>query len=274
MANVRERSLDTNTFSSDIYAEEQPDDGTVDPSEVPLLLFLVPGIRTDKLWAHHLRGATKVWPQRKIEVKIAGSGRISSAHLIFRVGLQAFRSEIKNQVIDTSQKFPDHKISFICHSMGSSLFSEIVSEVHASPDPTKEGSTIGSRIENILFLGSICKRSKSREMSMSCATFVNDVGTKDILPWVASTVNPFKYNDVGRFGFGNSYTTDRFFKNNHKSCTSEEHLTEHALPFLSGGYMSEPVPPRTSIHLTRYTYLRRVIWASPIVYFLVSHLLF
>ena len=262
MVTVRDFTLEESTDTWESQPGADPIEVLLDASDSnPLLVFLVPGIRTDKLWAHHFRSATKSWRQRELEVRtVAGYDRLSSLHLVSRIGISAFKAAIKDQILDTSQKFPDHRISFVCHSMGSSLFSEVIEDIYSFKDLANEGSDLGQRFESIVFLGSICLRKKSQSLSKCCQNFVNDVGLRDILPWVAMTIKPLKYNDVGRFGFGNSYTVDRFFSNDHSSCTGESHLLEKVLPFLSGDYLIEPVPPTTSIHLTRYTYLRRMIW--------------
>jgi hypothetical protein len=236
------------------------------PEPDPLLVFLVPGIRTDSLWAHHFRSATKSWSQRTLEVRtISGYTRLSSFDLLLRFRLKSFRSAIKEQVVDVCEKFPSHKVSFVCHSMGSSLFAEVIEDVSSISDQSNPGHILGQRFENIVFLGSTCLRRRSREISGCCISFVNDVGTKDVFPWLATIARPLSYDDVGRFGFRNGYAIDRFFPNNHTSCTQEHHLIHSVLPFLSGDYLVEPVPPKGSIHLTRYTYARRAIWMLTIL---------
>lgn len=225
--------------------------------ELPHLVFLISGIRTNGWWAQEARVQELLWDGREVVfVPVrgngGGTGRISSFHLITRLGLAGFRESFVKQIVTVAAKYPHASLNVFAHSMGSSLFAELMPNIRKKyPD---------LNINTVAFIGSVCHRRHSEVLFSNSALFVNDVGNKDYLPFLASTARPDSYSDVGFSGFLDSFTLDRFFSHDHTSCTSFDHIKEYLVPLIS----KEEVRPLGVImakprfqNLT--TYIRRAI---------------
>jgi len=137
--------------------------------------------------------------------------------------------------------------------MGSALFSDIAENV--------AGQLPKGKFDTVAFIGSVCHRRHAQRLHGCAELFVNDVGTKDYWPYIASTARPDSYSDVGFAGFLNGFAYDRFFMHNHTSCTSLEHMIDELLPLISttdvrplGAPLAEPP------HYNTLIYIRRSIW--------------
>lgn len=213
------------------------DDGV--RSDLPHVIFLIPGIRTDGDWAQILRLDAHTFAGRPILCKpVRGNGgnidRLNSLHVLTRVGLQSFRNSFRSQINHVLKKNPAYTVNIVAHSMGSSVFSEIVQDVNDDIE------ALGYKLNKVVFLGSVCHRKHSSRISDCCETFINDVGRRDLVPYLASIANPWCYGDVGTRGFLDAYVSfDRFFNHNHSSCTSISHLKEHVLPLIETSQLTE-----------------------------------
>lgn len=225
----------------------------------PHLVFLIPGIRTDGWWAQDARRENLLWEGREILfVPVRGNGggveRLSTWHLVTRLGLSGFRQSFVEQMRDISSREDYATVNVFAHSMGSALFADIVHRAAADLP--------GGRFDTVAFLGSVCHRRHARTLYDRAHLFVNDVGTRDYWPFAASIVRPFAYNDVGFAGFLNAYAFDRFFPNDHESCTSLRHLREELVPLISTGSDVRPLgrPLVRRPKFNTFVYLRRAAW--------------
>ena len=226
--------------------------------DAPHLVFLIPGIRTNGWWAQEARMQELLWDGREVHfVPVRGNGgstdRLSSWHLLSRLGLSSFRQNFSSQISILSSQRNYASVNVFAHSMGSALFSDIVDSLAAELPKGK--------FDTVAFIGSVCHRSHAQRLHGCTALFVNDVGTKDYWPFVASTVRPYSYSDVGFSGFLNGFAYDRFFTHNHTSCTSIEHLKDELVPLISASDVRPlGVPTSKRPHYNTYIYLRRAIW--------------
>lgn len=245
----------------------------------PHLVFLISGIRSDGMWAEHIIESQFNAEGREIEFRSirgnikSSTGRLHSGHLVTRLGLKGFRENIIQNIDIWSERFPESPISIFAHSMGSSLFAEAI------PDIREALSKRGLTLNVIAFLGSICHRKHSPAIFDFCDKFINDVGVNDMWPWRASTILPFCYSDVGLLSFGDGRPLERRFLNDHTSCTSQEHVEQYLLPFLS-----DNAPRSQGVHIgarpkrsyNTYSYVRHgvhagiIAWAMSLIYMLIA----
>lgn len=252
-----------NAFDADVSAEAIQDggaDGTGDPP--PIVVFLTPGIRSDKGWAYAFTHSN--WPSAReiIPEIVSGPSDLGITDLILRYRMNAFRDDFRDQIAAALKKHVSNHgkidVAFICHSMGSSIFSDIIIDISKNIEDNGY-----AQLKYIIFLGSIARRTKSVSIGQSCSIFLNDVGQKDILPILAWMINPFKYDPVGRFGFGRTVVTDRIFPNNdHSNCTEETHMSQWVVPLIETGFVKKPEykPQRTRYNLYRFAH--KIIWLS------------
>lgn len=255
----------TSLSVDDFIIDEQPDDavdflpleGYVE--DPPHLVFLISGIRSQGYWAQDaIESLFTTNGQEIIFRPVRGNGRSSSgrlctSHLITRFALEPFRRSFSQQIKFNLEKHPNALVSVFAHSMGSALFTDIVEEI------SQHLASEGRQLENIVFLGSVCHRRHSERLSSNCHRFINDVGVRDHYPFLASTVRPDHYSDVGLLGFSDGYRqADRYFNNDHSSCTSIEHMENYLIPLLDRGFpfkYGEGARPRWSEN--NYEYTRR-----------------
>jgi pimeloyl-ACP methyl ester carboxylesterase len=260
---ISEVSLEFETLEDDF---DEADIDILDPEELegiqddrPHLVFLIPGIRTDGWWAQEARMQEEVlWEGREVHfIPVRGNGgntdRLSSWHLLSRIGLSSFRRSFSNQINTLRSQREYASVNVFAHSMGSALFTDIVDDL-ASALPK-------ARFDTVVFLGSVCHRKHAQRLHGCAELFVNDVGTKDYWPFWASTARPDCYSDVGFAGFLNGFAYDRFFSHNHTSCTSLEHLRDELVPLLSKSDV-QPLgaPAAERPNYNSYVYFRRAIW--------------
>ena len=230
-----------------------------------MLVFFIPGIRSNALWAQNIRQYANSPTARNIVVEIVtGPDHLGLTDLLLRHRLWKFRSDYKQQITSATEKRQDEHgaldIYFVCHSMGSSLFAEILEELELKIRE-KQNS-----IKNIVFLGSVCRRTASTLLGKSCKQMVNDVGQKDIWPVVASIINPLKYDFVGRFGFSRTMIEDRFFpNNNHSSCTELDHFTNWILPIIEDGIIKNSGVRLEDQKFNTYRLVVKLFWPAIIL---------
>lgn len=250
---------------------EYIDEEDVDESR-PIVAFLLPGIRSDKEWAQVFRDKANSPTARRIISEIVSPDRdLGLRDLLFRHRLHAFRPDYIEQIRQTLKKhltaFGELDVIFICHSMGSAIFSEISDQILPEIERNKHID-----VRNIVYLGSVSKRTYSTKVGKSCSKFVNDVGRNDVWPLAAWYINPLKYDPVGRFGFGRAMVHDRFFdKLDHTACTEMEHMEEWILPIVEDGIVKSPSVRRTNTfqnaHRLAQLLMVSLVLALGVVYF-------
>lgn len=276
---LTKRVLENQLDVDEIIAEgsEEADVELIDPDEfqeqAPHLVFLIPGIRTQGMWIQD--AIDEQFTSSGLEIIFkpvrgdgrSSTGRLKTTHLVTRLHLERFRNSFVQQIKEGLAKHPSASISIFAHSMGSSLLAEKIEEI------SQEAKKSNREIENIVFLGSVCHRRHSRKVGAACKRFINDVGVRDMWPFRASVVRPGKYSDVGLWGFRDIYPyCERYFYNDHKSCTSTQHLKEKLVPLLD-----ETLPLPQGIKGARparpehhYEYFRRIMSGALVVALLVA----
>jgi len=243
------------------------------------LVFLVPGIRSDGIWAQefqcYVENAYQNVLCKPVRGNLKSTDRLSSWHLASRFGLSDFRKSFFKQIFEVSNKYPDHNISIVAHSMGSSILSEIL------PQLSKELEKKGRAIDAIVILGGVCHINNSEDIQKSCNRVINHVGVRDHVCYLSTIIRPLDYCAVGLFGFVNAFVGDRLFDNDHSSCIGEHHLIQRVLPEIAGresaiitgsSYQKNKdsvyrTPPRRRYSYKSYIYTRRVCWLllSPLI---------
>jgi hypothetical protein len=210
------------------------------------IAILVPGIRTNADWidevSHHLE--TFSIPVRCIK---AYGGRISTWHLFTRIGLSAIRAKVEAQINATKINNPHAEISLICHSMGTDIIFDVI-------------DSLDFNFKTIFFIGGICHVDKANKIRRRCDQFINHVGVLDPWPVLASIFRPYTYSPVGTFGFGtHAYVNDFRFKNDHKTCTSRNHVTTFIIPVINGAkpLYSDPAAIEDFFWYNMHYYVRR-----------------
>jgi hypothetical protein len=227
---VRIPSVAADTTSDDVRSEDQ-------------IAIAIPGIRTDGTWIDHASMRVNRWT-RSITILKAGPNRISSVHLFTRLGLAKIRQAIRTDVSNTIIRYKStHRVSVICHSMGASLFSELLDE-------------IDYKFDTVIFLGSVCHRNAALKIRKHCNIFVNQCGTQDLWPVIAEVVNPWKYSATGTIGFKRPYSNDIFFDNDHFTCTEEAHMDKYVIPLIYGAEIEAPMKVNVKYSSTSVKYLR------------------
>lgn len=230
--------------------------------DLPHLVFLIPGIRTDGAWTEDAHYSGLTWDGRDILFRAirgdggSSDGRLSSFHLVTRIGLNGYRQSFRHQIKTLAARHDSVTITICAHSMGSSVFADIIRDV------SRDLEALGRQIDTVVFLGSVCHRRQAARIRDHCAMFYNDIGVRDHWPFLASIVRPDSYSDVGLWGFRiPAYARDRIFDNDHFSCTELGHLQEKIVPLL--GVNARPGDhPRLTRRLSYngYIYVKRAAW--------------
>lgn len=217
-----ERDLARNQY---VVADTTDDD---QPS-ADQIAIAIPGIRTDGTWVDSVSARSRQWARPIQILKLGSPDRISSLALVTRFGLAKTREALRTDLANTVIKYQGtHSISVICHSMGASLFSELLDDLDC-------------KFDMIIFLGSLCRRSEALKIQKHCKTFINHCGTRDRWPVVAETLNPWSYSSTGTIGFKKPYAQDLFFENDHITCTQQLHMDTYVIPQLYGTIIEVPV---------------------------------
>jgi hypothetical protein len=242
--------------SSDDWPQEAP----------PVVVFLLPGIRSDRGWAYvFTHRALSPTARTIIPEVITGPSDLGISDLTLRHRMKHFRSDYLNQITSAIDKHTSEygrvEVVFVCHSMGSVIFSDIFKDIYNSHNKNK------FEIKSIVFLGSIAKRTVNIKLGKN-SKFINDVGQKDFWPIAAWFFNPWKYDPVGRFGFGRAMVTDRIFEeNNHTLCTEIKHLEEWVLPIVEDGLVKKKVISSRKTPYNMYRMAHTIFWAAPPTFF-------
>ncbi len=185
------------------------------------ILVLIHGIHTDGSW------------QRQVQAQMNGVPNLNVHDLGYDVvtGLQLacpFRSAPINKVVRDIRRIkseePLAKIFVIAHSFGTYITSKILED---HPDIS---------FEKIILCGSIVRINYPWDRNakgMRKDSIINDVGTRDIWPLVA-TISTIGYGSSGRRGFQNASVTDRYFDYGHSDFFEfdREHVKKYWRPII------------------------------------------
>jgi hypothetical protein len=238
----------------------------------PVVVFLLPGIRSDRGWAYAFTHRSFSPTAREIIPEIVtGQSDLGASDLAFRYRMRAFRNDYLEQIKCAIKKHTSNcgnlEVAFVCHSMGSAIFADIFPEIK------KYASSGGFEISNIVFLGSVAKRTVSNTLGGG-HNFINDVGQKDFWPVAAWILTPWKYDPVGRFGFGRAMVVDRIFDNDHSSCTEIKHLEDWVIPIIEDGIVKKNVISTRKTWYNFYRAVHKIIWLGVPISIVAAHLFF
>ena len=107
------------------------------------------------------------------------------------------------QIEQIKELHPGAKISFIAHSFGTYILSEILQQ------------RFNFQVYKVIFCGSIVRYKFPFQQinKRFSAPVINEVGTKDIWPALAESVT-FGYGSSGTYGFRRPYVRDRWHNDN------------------------------------------------------------
>lgn len=188
------------------------------------VVVLVHGIQTDGSWQQKTSEKLRGIP--KLRVQESGYEVVTAAQLV-----SPFRASHVNKIARDIRRIKTEeesaRIYVIAHSYGSYIISKILDD---HPD---------IRFEKIILCGSIVSRGypwdrNARELRKD--SIINDVGTRDIWPVVA-TFTTFGYGSSGRRGFQNASVTDRYFDYAHSDFFEEsnDHIAKYWRPIIENG---------------------------------------
>lgn len=195
-----------------------------DPGAITVVL--VHGIRTDAAWHQLVREELKT--EKSINVVPITYGFFTALGLFgpFRRGPVL---KVARELRDVRRLEPKTRIVVIAHSYGTYIISQIMSE------------EVDIRFERIIFCGSIVPREFRWDIYASehkSYTIVNDVGTKDFYP-VLATCTTWGYGSSGRLGFQTTRVLDRFFPYGHSSFFTSDHIRNFWIPFITSGTIAD-----------------------------------
>lgn len=188
----------------------------------PLIVVLLHGIRTDGGWQTKFRYIIGDMPN--VEVIPIGYGFFSVLGLIgpFR---GAAVDVVERKIHDIRVNNPHSDVVVVAHSFGTYIISRLLIQ----------NQTLN--VKRLLMCGSVVRRGYEWEklpVQYNRATVVNDVGTQDLYPVLASA-GSLGYGATGRFGFQGSRVYDRFFNYGHSDFFSEDHFQKYWKPFVLDG---------------------------------------
>jgi hypothetical protein len=124
------------------------------------------------------------------------------------------------------------KISFIAHSFGSYILCYLLRRQHLL------------EVNRIILCGSVLHRKFrfSKFSTRFCGPIINDVGTRDRWPFIASCVT-FGYGTIGTYGYMNAPVIDRFHEGmDHGGFTDPTFCRNWWAPFLTGASTTVQTP--------------------------------
>lgn len=189
-----------------------------------IVLLLIHGIQTDGSWQKLV--SNDLGDIKNLNIVELGYECVTAAQLV-----SPFRStpvkKITDDIRDLRRREPRARLMVIAHSFGSYIVSEII----------KKSSDIS--FEKIIFCGSIVPRSYPwgrYAPRMEKGSIINDVGTKDIYPIIA-TCSSLGYGASGFRGFQNGLVLDRYFPYGHSTFFDKKrkHIKRFWRPFIESG---------------------------------------
>lgn len=199
--------------------------GVVDDTGA-ITVVLVHGIQTDGAWQKLVQAEFRVVP--KLNVVCVGY-EFYNALQLFGPKRSGPINKVTREIRDIQSREPNASLMVIAHSFGSYIISKLLVE---SPD---------IKFQRIILCGSIVPRDfrwdvHARELGTN--SIVNDVGTKDVWPIVATTIS-FGYGASGRLGFQTGRVSDRYFPLDHSGFFKASHIKKFWLPFIKDGNIAQ-----------------------------------
>lgn len=218
--------------------ENTPANGD-DPSDVVVLIH---GIRDHALWQSSIRECLE---NSGFTVELTNYERFDVIR--FLLPFQYFRNKvidrISSQVEQINVLHTGKKISFVAHSFGTLIITEIMRR------------RFNFRAHRIILCGSVVKYDFPFEQvgERFVLPVLNEVGTRDIWPAIAQSITT-GYGAAGSFGFRRPHVRDRWHdKATHGTFLTSKFCRKYWVPFLKSGRIVEaeqdPQSPSLGIRL-------------------------
>ncbi|KPZ05050.1 hypothetical protein BVY11_08675 [Pseudomonas amygdali pv. morsprunorum] len=193
-----------------------------------VVLLLIHGIQTDGAWHKHVAAAMR--DDENIYVHGLGYECVTAFQLA-----GPFRGtpikKITREIRDLKKENQNAKLIVIAHSFGSYIVSRILAE------------ETDIEFEKIILCGSIVPRDfrwDKHTKQMPAGSIINDVGTKDSYP-ILATCSSVGYGSSGRRGFQTARVKDRYFQYGHSDffVPEKNHVETYWKPFIQRGEVAE-----------------------------------
>jgi pimeloyl-ACP methyl ester carboxylesterase len=192
--------------------------------EPDAIIVLLHGIRTFALWHHTVVDELRLLDPNVLVQPV----RYKFVDIFTFLGPVKFRrssiDRVMREVKEVIRLNPGVPVTVVAHSFGTYVTSEFLA------------SSSDIRLRRLLLCGSIVREDFkwSNIRTRIIDGILNDAGTRDIWPLLAKH-GSFGYGPSGRFGFGTTAVTDRFFDYGHSDFFSTQHIRHFWAPFLLNG---------------------------------------
>jgi len=192
------------------------------------VVVLVHGIRDYALWQNSIRGTLEDWG---FKVEPTNYGRINLLKFLAPVPWFQRRAirQIWEQVQMIRQTNESHMISFVAHSFGTLVVSQILAQ------------EFSFKAHRLIFCGSVVPYGFKFQQIQGRYTspILNEVGTRDVWPAIAESVT-FGYGSGGTFGFRKPPFRDRWHNGaRHGYFLNAEFCKRFWVPYLIDGRIVE-----------------------------------
>lgn len=187
------------------------------------IVVLIHGIRTHAVWQERLAESLNLIPN--VEAYPIGYGFFDALRFLSPVATRKYPiSRVTRELRTLRADNPDADISVVAHSFGTYIISEILNE------------ETDIRFHRIQLCGSIIdiKYRWDKVKSRIKGQVVNDAGTKDIWPVIASVVT-WGFGSSGTFGFKTASVRDRYYHCGHSDFFEENHMETYWIPLIVDG---------------------------------------
>lgn len=193
-----------------------------------IVVLLIHGIQTEGAW--HQLVQKEIGSIPHTNVHSLGYNFVSPFQLASPIRGTPIK-KITQDIRDARSQEPNAQFMVIAHSFGSYILSRIL------PKCTDIS------FQRIILCGCIVPTDFTwghYTRNMSPKSIINDVGTKDFYP-VMATFTSFGYGGSGRKGFQNPHIKDRYFDYGHSDFfeTKNNHISTYWKPFIENGEIIE-----------------------------------
>lgn len=219
----------------------------VQDNPLATVVFLIHGIQTDGAWHNLVEKELGTLPHTNVHG--LGYNFVSPLQLALPIRSTPI-NKITQDIRDAKSMEPHAQFMVIAHSFGSYILSRILS------------SSSDISFTRIVLCGCIIPTSYPWGLytkNMEKRSILNDVGTRDIYPVVA-TVSSFGYGSSGRKGFQVPLIKDRYFDYGHSDFfePANNHIVRYWKPFIATGEIVESEwdynRPKLSIRTNMFTH--------------------
>jgi pimeloyl-ACP methyl ester carboxylesterase len=229
----------------------------VQDNPLATVVFLIHGIQTDGAWHNLVEKQLGTLPHTNVHG--LGYNFVSALQLASPIRSTPI-NKITQDIRDAKSMEPNAQFMVIAHSFGSYILSRILS---------KSSDISFSRI---ILCGCIIPTTYPWGLytkNMQKKSILNDVGTRDIYPVVA-TCTSFGYGSSGRKGFQVPLIKDRYFDYGHSDFfePKNDHIERYWKPFVATGEIVESEWDHNRTKLSIKTNMAAHPWIGRPLFFL------